>query len=49
MSLAAACYGRQSFYAQRFFLGFLEGGVSPMFMMLSAGWYKKNEQAFRIG
>jgi hypothetical protein len=36
-------------YAQRFFLGFLESGVSPMFMMVVGGWYLKHEQAFRMG
>lgn len=28
---SAACHNFQGFYAQRFFLGFLESGVSPMF------------------
>ncbi|KAJ4345101.1 hypothetical protein N0V95_005914 [Ascochyta clinopodiicola] len=37
------------FYAQRFFLGFLESGVSPMFMLIVGGWYKKREQALRMG
>jgi MFS family permease len=39
----------QGFYAQRFFLGFLESGVSPMFMLIVGGWYKKEEQALRVG
>ena len=37
------------FYAQRFFLGFLESGISPMFMLIVGGWYKKREQALRMG
>jgi MFS family permease len=36
-------------YAQRFFLGFIESGVSPMFMLVVSGWYKKQEQALRMG
>lgn len=35
--------------AQRFFLGFLESGISPMFMLVVGGWYKKQEQALRMG
>lgn len=31
---SAACHNFQGFYAQRFFLGFLESGVSPMFSKL---------------
>jgi hypothetical protein len=39
----------QGLYAQRFFLGFLESGVSPMFMLVVGSWYKKPEQALRMG
>lgn len=46
---SAACTNYQGFYAQRFFLGFLESGVSPMFMLIVGGWYKKQEQALRMG
>ncbi|KAF3005952.1 hypothetical protein E8E13_010158 [Curvularia kusanoi] len=46
---SAACTTWQGFYAQRFFLGFLESGVSPMFMLIVGGWYKKREQALRMG
>lgn len=46
---SAACHNWQGFYAQRFFLGFLESGVSPMFMLIVGGWYKKKEQALRMG
>lgn len=45
----AACTNWQSLYAQRFFLGFLESGVSPMFMLVVGGWYRKGEQALRMG
>lgn len=45
----AACHNYQSLYAQRFFLGFLESGVSPMFMLIVATFYKKGEQALRMG
>ncbi|CAI6341514.1 unnamed protein product [Periconia digitata] len=46
---SAACHNWQGFYAQRFFLGFLESGISPMFMLVVGGWYKKREQALRMG
>lgn len=39
----------QGVYAQRFFLGFLEAGIAPMFMMIVSGFYKKDEQAVRLG
>lgn len=45
----AAVSNYQGLYAQRFFLGFLESGVSPGWMMVVGGWYRKNEQAFRMG
>jgi hypothetical protein len=32
--LTVACHNYQALYAQRFFLGFLESGISPMFMMI---------------
>jgi MFS family permease len=49
MMATAGCSSYQGFLAQRFFLGFLEAGVSPMFMLIVAGFYKKDEQAFRMG
>lgn len=49
LMLTTACHNYQGIYAQRFFLGFLEAGISPMFMLIVGGWYKKNEQAFRMG
>lgn len=44
-----ACHNYKGLYTQRFFLGFLEAGVSPMFMLVVGGWYRKNEQALRMG
>ncbi|CAI7667254.1 unnamed protein product [Penicillium pancosmium] len=44
-----AMFSQATLYVQRFFLGMLEAGVSPMFMLIVGGWYKKNEQAFRMG
>ncbi|KAH8696466.1 MFS transporter [Talaromyces proteolyticus] len=49
LTCTAACHNWQSFYAQRFFLGLLESGVSPMFMMVVGQFYKKDEQALRMG
>lgn len=46
---AAACHNYHTFYIQRFFLGFLESGISPMFMLVVGGWYRKHEQALRMG
>jgi MFS family permease len=43
----AACSTWQGLYAQRFFLGALESGVSPGFMLVVGGWYSKQEQALR--
>ncbi|KAJ5825864.1 hypothetical protein N7474_003002 [Penicillium riverlandense] len=49
LTLTAACTGYRGLYAQRFFLGFTEAGISPMFMMIVGGWYKKDEQSLRMG
>lgn len=46
---SAACKNWQGFYAQRFFLGFLESGVSPMFMLIVGSWYTRTEQSLRMG
>lgn len=46
---SAACHTWQTFYVQRFFLGCIEAGIGPMFVMVVGGFYKKTEQAFRIG
>ena len=32
--LTTECRGYQSLYAQRFFLGVLESGISPLFMVI---------------
>ncbi|KAI9880542.1 MAG: hypothetical protein M1823_006727, partial [Watsoniomyces obsoletus] len=47
--ITPACTNYQGLYAQRFFLGLTEAGISPMFMMIVGSWYKKNEQALRMG
>ncbi|KAJ5525284.1 hypothetical protein N7494_011934 [Penicillium frequentans] len=47
--LTPVCFNYRALYAQRFFLGVLESGISPMFMLIVGGWYKKNEQAMRMG
>jgi MFS family permease len=44
-----ACTNWQGLFAQRFFLGFLEAGVSPCSMVIIGQWYKKSEQSIRIG
>jgi MFS family permease len=49
MMATAGCTNYQGLYAQRFFLGMIEAGVSPMFMLIVAGFYRKNEQALRMG
>lgn len=45
----AAVSTYQGLYAQRFFLGFLESGISPMFMLVVGSWYRTPEQALRMG
>ncbi len=45
----AGCQSFHGLYAQRFFLGMVESGVSPMFMLVVAGFYQKHEQALRMG
>lgn len=47
--LSTVCESYQGFFVQRFFLGFLESGISPMFMLIVGMWYKKSEQAMRMG
>lgn len=46
---SAGCVSYKGLYAQRFFLGFLEAGISPIWMMVVGGWYNKAEQALRMG
>ncbi|KAE9973696.1 hypothetical protein EG328_004254 [Venturia inaequalis] len=47
--LTTVCTNYKGIYAQRFFLGALESGINPMFMMIVASFYRKNEQAIRMG
>lgn len=47
--LTVICQDYRGLYAQRFFLGLLESGISPMFMLIVGSWYKKDEQAMRMG
>ncbi|KAF4447338.1 hypothetical protein F53441_9135 [Fusarium austroafricanum] len=47
--LTTVCNDYKTLYTQRFFLGFLESGISPMFMMIVGSFYRKNEQAMRMG
>ncbi|KAM6517675.1 hypothetical protein FSOLCH5_008643 [Fusarium solani] len=43
------CSNFGGLYVQRFFLGLLESGVSPVWMMVIGGWYNKLEQTLRMG
>ncbi|KIW17549.1 hypothetical protein PV08_04743 [Exophiala spinifera] len=45
----AGAFNYQGLFAQRFFLGVLESGISPVWMMVVGGWYRKEEQTFRMG
>lgn len=47
--LTVTCKNYQGIYAERFFLGALESGISPMFMLIIGSFYKKIEQAMRMG
>lgn len=47
--LTPACQDWRGLYAERFFLGFTEAGISPMFMMIVGSWYRKDEAALRMG
>jgi MFS family permease len=49
MMATAGCNTYSGFFAQRFFLGMVEAGVSPMFMLVVSAFYKKQEQALRMG
>lgn len=40
----AGVFSYKTLYVQRFFLGLLESGVSPGFMLVVGAWYKKDEQ-----
>ncbi|KAK6387659.1 hypothetical protein LTS17_000928 [Exophiala oligosperma] len=47
--LTIACKDFSGYFAQRFFLGFLESGVGPAFVIASSQWYTQAESALRIG
>lgn len=47
--LTPACTNFQGLYTQRFFLGALEAGISPIFMLIVGQFYKKDEQALMMG
>lgn len=47
--LTAVCTTWQGILIERFFLGFLEAGISPMFMLIVGSFYTKSEQALRMG
>ncbi|KAJ5675239.1 MFS transporter [Penicillium maclennaniae] len=49
MTCTAAVFNYRGLYAQRFFLGLIEAGVPPIFMLLVGAWYTKTEQAYRMG
>ncbi|KIW14853.1 hypothetical protein PV08_07638 [Exophiala spinifera] len=47
--LTIECTDFKTLYVNRFFLGFLEAGLSPMLMIIVASFYKKTEQPLRLG
>jgi len=47
--LTPVCTTYTGILVQRFFLGFMESGVSPAFILMTSMWYKKSEVAFRTG
>ncbi|TLD31823.1 hypothetical protein E2P81_ATG07313 [Venturia nashicola] len=47
--LTTVCTNYKGIYAQRFFLGALESGINPMFMLIVGSFYRKNEQPMRMG
>jgi MFS family permease len=44
-----ACTSYTGFMANRFFLGFIESGVSPAFMLVTSKWYTNEEKVLRMG
>jgi MFS family permease len=38
LMLTVVCKDYKTLYTQRFFLGLLESGISPMFMMIVVSW-----------
>ncbi|KAJ0331533.1 hypothetical protein COL5a_002195 [Colletotrichum fioriniae] len=49
MTYGLQYYDKAMLSQARFCLGLLESGISPMFMLIVGSWYKKNEQAMRMG
>ncbi|CAK7217434.1 hypothetical protein SCUCBS95973_003150 [Sporothrix curviconia] len=47
--LTVVCKNFAGLATQRVFLGLLEGGISPIFMLVIGSWYTKSEQALRAG
>ncbi|KAK3650401.1 hypothetical protein LTR56_006380 [Elasticomyces elasticus] len=47
--LTVVCRDYRDVYAQRFFLGVFESGISPLFMLIVGSFYRKDEQAMRMG
>ncbi|KAE8336588.1 hypothetical protein BDV24DRAFT_178466 [Aspergillus arachidicola] len=44
-----ACTSYQGLLVNRFFLGLIESGVAPSFMLVVSAWYTKREQVLRSG
>lgn len=40
--LTPVCFNYQTLYVQRFFLGLLEAGVSPMFMLIVVRYHESH-------
>ncbi|GAA5856058.1 hypothetical protein JCM8547_002960 [Rhodosporidiobolus lusitaniae] len=47
--LTVVCHSYEGIVVQRVFLGVLESSVSPGFVMITNMWYRKSEQAARLG
>ncbi|GAA6048564.1 hypothetical protein JCM3770_006555 [Rhodotorula araucariae] len=47
--LTIVCTSYQGLVVQRVFLGVLESSISPGFVLITSQWYKKSEQAARLG
>lgn len=45
--LTPACTSYSGILANRFFLGLVESGISPIFMLVVGLWYTQKEQSFR--
>ncbi|TNY20536.1 MFS general substrate transporter [Rhodotorula diobovata] len=47
--LTIVCTSYEGLVVQRIFLGVLESSISPGFVLITSQWYKKSEQAARLG